>query len=65
MNEPITVVCSGACTVTHVLGIDPGMLTAEQVADYMELWGLFLGAMVVVLAAKAIYNRFRVDHGEH
>lgn len=64
MSDPVTVVCGGACTVTHVLSLDPGMLTPEQVADYMALWAAFLLAAVVVLGAKAIYNRFRIDHGE-
>lgn len=64
MSEPVTVVCSSACTVTHVVSIDPGMLTPEQVADYMALWMAFVVAAVAVLAARAIYNYFRVDHGE-
>lgn len=64
MTDPVTVVCNGACTVTHVLSIDPGMLTPEQVSDYMALWMAFVVASVAVLAAKSIYNRFRIDHGE-
>lgn len=64
MTEPVTVVCSTACTVTHVLSVDPGVLLPEQVTDYMALWMLFLGAMVAVLVAKVIYNRFRMDYGE-
>lgn len=64
MSEPITVVCGAACTVTHVLSIDPGMLTPEQVTDYLALWMAFLVAAVAVLGVKAIYNRFRIDHGE-
>ena len=64
MADPVTVVCGAACTVTLALSIDPGMLTAEQVGDYLSLWGLFLVAAVAVLGAKAIYNRFRIDHGE-
>ena len=62
MSDPITVVCSGACTVTHVLSVDPGMLTPDQVTDYLALWSLFLVAAVAVYGAKAIYNRFRLDH---
>lgn len=65
MSDPTTVVCSGACTVTHVLSLDPGMLTVEQVTDYMALWMAFVVAAVAILGAKAVYNRFRIDHGEH
>jgi hypothetical protein len=61
--EPVTVVCGGACTVTHVVNVTGG-LDAEQMADLMTVWGLFLVAAVTVLCAKAIYNRFRIDHGE-
>lgn len=40
-----------------------GSLLPAKVATYMELWALFLGAAVVILCAKALYNRFRIDHG--
>lgn len=39
-----------------------GGLTAAKVSDYMELWGLFFAACVGVLALKAVYQRFRIDH---
>jgi len=40
---------------------NPG-LTATKVADYMEMWSLFLLAFVLILGAKSIYNRFRISY---
>lgn len=61
--EPTTVTCSSACTVTHVLTLEGSTaLSPEKVQDYMELTGLYLVAAVVVLCAKALYNRFRIDY---
>lgn len=57
--------CTASCavTVTHVVTLDGFTgLTPEKVADYVELWGAFLVAAVVVLCAKALYKRFRVDY---
>lgn len=60
------VVCNGTCTVTikhefeHPTTAAP--LTASMVGDYMELWAAFMVAAVVILCAKAIYNRFRIDY---
>jgi hypothetical protein len=44
------------------MDLEPG-LTSGKVQDYMALWSAFLVAAVAVLAAKALYNRFRLDHG--
>jgi len=41
----------------------PG-LTPSKVADYTQLWGQLVLAVVVVLCARAIYNRFTINHGE-
>lgn len=67
------VTCGSACTVTMVLSAStvtgtvtaafPDM-TADQVADYMQLWGLFLGLGVVVLCMKALYARFKLSKYE-
>lgn len=69
MEPSQTITCAGTCTVVieHHLNWQDAIaspLTSEQVGDYMALWGLFVGAAVAVLVAKAIYNRFRIDHGE-
>ena len=62
---PAIVTCSSACTVTHVLTPAGGVgLTPEKIETYMELWSAFLVAAIGVLCVKAIYNRFRVDHGK-
>ena len=61
--EPVSVTCSSACTVTHVITLAGSAdLTAEKVGDYMQLFSLFLVAAVVVLCAKALYKRFRIDY---
>ncbi len=57
-----TIECSGACTVTVVHEFNAQTLTPERVADYLALFGAFLVAAVVVLCAKSLYNRFRIDH---
>lgn len=57
-----TIECATACTVTVVHDFSADTLTPERIADYMALFGAFLGAAVVVLCAKALYNRFRIDH---
>jgi hypothetical protein len=62
--EPTTVTCNGSCTVTHVITVDLGGsgLSSQQVTDLVELWGLILVAAVIVLGAKALYKRFRIDY---
>ncbi len=57
-----TIQCSGDCTVTLVHEFSAQTLTPERIADYLALFGAFLGAAVVVLCAKSLYNRFRIDH---
>jgi hypothetical protein len=66
MAEPVTVVCSTECTVTHLVAVDlsGSGLGADQVADLFALWGLLLITGVLVLCAKALYNRFRIDHDQ-
>lgn len=64
---PTYIECANTCTVTiqHQLDWQQAIalpLTSEQAEDYMALWGLILVAAVAVLCAKAIYNRFRIDH---
>ena len=54
--------CASACTVTINHSFDT--LTPEKVEDYMALFAAFILAAAVVLGAKAIYQRFRVDY-EH
>ena len=61
-ENPI-VVCNGTCTVTHTITPLP-TLTAIKVDDYMQLFAAFLLSAVVILGAKALYKRFRVDY-EH
>ena len=58
--EASTVVCEGTCTL--VISMQWPALSEAQVEDYMALWAALLGAGVFVLCAKALYNRFRVDH---
>lgn len=63
MSEPTTVVCTTACTVTHVLTASSGM-DPERVQDYTALFGAFVAAAVAVLCARALYSYFRIDHHE-
>lgn len=46
----------------HWSEVTAGGLSAVKVADYMSLWSAFLVAGVVVLCARALYQKFRVDH---
>jgi hypothetical protein len=55
-----TLQCESTCTVA--ITVQWPAMTSDQVADYMQLWAAFLAAGVFVLVAKALYNRFRVDH---
>lgn len=61
---PVILSCDGTCTVTHVITMDPAQheLTAERVADYQSLFAMFLLAGVLILGAKALYKRFRIDY---
>jgi len=70
ITGPVYQCTSGNCTipitqtVTHVIDWPDSLtgLTAEKVADYSHVWGAFLLAAVLILGAKALYNRFRIDH---
>lgn len=57
-----SVVCTEACTVTHVVTLAPGDVSDERVSDYNALFYAFLTAVVLVLCARAIYSYFKLDH---
>jgi hypothetical protein len=61
LQQATTQVCDPA-TPHFSLQASTG-LTQAKVTDYMALWAAFLTAAVVVLAAKALYNKFRIDTG--
>lgn len=55
--------CATACTVTLQLETSPA--DPARLADLAEMWGLFLGAAIVVLCLRKLANIFdRSPHGD-
>ena len=53
--------CGSACTVT--LQVEPSPASQERLADYGDLFLLFLTTLVVVFCAKGLVNLFWKDNG--
>lgn len=62
MAEPVTVQCSGSCTV--VLQLESAPLTAERIEDMSLVWGGFLLAAIVVMGLRKLSNVFESSNHE-
>lgn len=58
-----TIQCSTACTVT--IAIETAPADPARLADLSEAWSLFLGAAIVIVLLKKLYDIFdKAPHGD-
>ena len=58
-----TINCSSACTVT--IALEPAPVDPARLTDLTDAWGLFLGAAIVIILLKKMYDIFdKAPHGD-